>query len=695
MKIARVFFHLIFAGLISAALFAQEENSGASAAIDDYALTLAVDVEHHTLHGDASIRFRVLKDSLPQIHLTLSPSMEVRNVRDSLDKKMEVREQAPQSGSGRKEISVFIPDTLKYGTPFTIKIVYDAVCNTDPTSRSFVNEGEILLASDDTASFWPLLSKETDPSVSRAGPTLLDVTLPSSFTVIPSAAVDSANATGPERTWRLYSALSGPPYRGFLFCASREVVRIGVASADSSVELLISYAPARFDRELAEAVLRQIRDAYAYFESVTGIRPHVSSISVAIIGTDDGRVEWLTRDSVIVGRNSFAYSVFDSTLLLSGRKNRWVHELAHLFAFTTTDSTYWFNEGWASFLTTKFFLHLAGGETETQRVTRLALFSSTLDFYPSPALAQGRGSGKNEEAVFFKRGACVFLVLQYVLGEETFGAVTKKMFDRFLTQPITIPAFQELCEEMYGTSLDWFFKEWVYRSSFPELILSTEVTQTNRGNYVLKARISQRGDLFITPVDLVITGRTRSITKRMFVERQDQEFEFVLPFLPVKSELDPNYFMLRWVPRLRLLAHARTAVSFRVFDRDLVNSEREATLMLQLDPNNLSGWNNLALFSLGKSAVLKGGLPSAEEYFRRASTLDANEPTQLYSVLSLIRLGNVLEMEGKREQAVEMYKWGATLAERNPTLYDVALFEARKYLHQPFVSSDAFWYGEY
>ena len=117
--------------------------------------------------------------------------------------------------------------------------------------------------------------------------------------------------------------------------------------------------------------------------------------------------------------------------------------------------------------------------------------------------------------------------------------------------------------------------------------------------------------------------------------------------------------------------------------------------MLQLDPNNLTGWNTIALFSLGKAAVIKGEPAKAEEYFRHASALEASEPTQLYSVLSLVRLGNVLEMEGKRDEAVELYKLGAMLAERNPVFYDVALFEAQKYLQQKFISTDDFWYGEY
>jgi tetratricopeptide (TPR) repeat protein len=116
---------------------------------------------------------------------------------------------------------------------------------------------------------------------------------------------------------------------------------------------------------------------------------------------------------------------------------------------------------------------------------------------------------------------------------------------------------------------------------------------------------------------------------------------------------------------------------------------------LQLDPNNLTGWNNLALFSLGKISVLKGDLSKAEEEFRRSSALEASDPTELYSVLSLVRLGNVLEMEGKRDEAIDLYKLCVTLARRKPALYGIALFEAQKYLSKKFESSDDFWCGEY
>lgn len=695
MKICRPYLPLLFVFLISVDAAAEDESARALASIDSYTLKASIDVERHLLQGEADLRITILEDSVSQIHLMFGSSMELLSARDSLDKKMETKEHPFSDAINRKEISVFVPDTLKRGDPFFVRIAYEAVFDTVLTTTSFISGREILLAPNDSALWWPLLASTTSQLSRQVAPAIVEVTVPSGFVIVPTGLADSAQSVGLKTSGRFVYDIPRRLSAGFIVCALKDLVKSTIASADSTAQFSLYYDPSRFNQELAGAVLRQLREEFSFFAALTGVQYPRSNISVAVVGTDDGRSGWYFADNIIIGRNSFAYSLYDSTILSSVQQNKWAHQLAHFYGIAATDSTFLFDEGWASYLTAKFLLYkTAGGET-AQRQARLNIFSTTLDFYPSQTLAQGRSTGKNEEAVFSRRGSCIFLMLEYILGEESFRTVTRKLYEKFIVRPVTVLEFEQLCEEVYGSSLNWFFNEWVYQAGIPELIFSSDVTQTNRGSYLLKARISQRGDVFKTPVDLVFTGSARSLTKRVLLERQDQEFEFILPFLPTKSEIDPNYFVLRWIPRLRLLAHARTAVSFRVFDHDLANSEREAMLTLQLDPNNLTGWNNIALFALGKSAVLKGEMAKAEEYFRRASALEANEPTQIYSVLSLVRLGNVLEMEGKRDEAVEIYKLSITIGERNPALYSVALFEALKYIRVKFVSSDQFWFGEY
>ena len=695
MKVFSSYFFFLTASLVPSFVFAQEDSSRVFASIEKYSLSIEIDPEHHNIRGEAQMQVRILKDSVSRVRLTLAPSMTMLSVRDSADKKLDNAEEPSPSDMSHKEISVTISDSLKRGEFLLLKVYYKEEFDNGTSESSFISPKEFLLSPTNNDLWWPILSAATNPLPNQAAPVFLEVTFPSAFTVVSNGEPDSLHSVDSKTMQRFVYKDQMSLKSCFLLCGSTEFTKRSITGPDSSFQFSLYYNTGKFSGDFAGAVLRQLRDAYSYFSSVTSTDTTSADVRVVVVGADDGHAEWVSNNGLIVARNSYSYSPVDSLALTSVYGNAWVRGLAHFFSLAATDSTFLFDAGWSEYLTTKFFLHKPGKVGEVQQQVRLDLLSRTLDFYPAQPLAHDHRSRKNEQAVYFSKGAYVFLMLEYVIGEAAFDSVARKLYHNFRNTPVTLSAFQRFCEEAYGSPLDWFFKEWIYQTGFPELILSVEIAQTNRGNYSLKATITQRGDLFTTPVDLIFSNSVRLITKRVFVERQDQEFKFILPFLPTKSELDPNYYLLRWVPRLRLLAHARTSVSFRVFDRDIVSSEREANIMLQLDPNNITGWNNIARFSLGKAAVIKGDLAKAEEYFRRASALEASEPTQLYSVLSVVRLGNVLEMEGKRDEAVELYKLAITLAERNPPLYGTALFEAQKYLQQKFISSDDFWYGEY
>ncbi len=694
MKIRRLHVLILLACAVPCLARSQEDSSRSSVIVDRYVVKIAPDVDAHILRGEAQILLRVLRDSVGQVSILLGPHSSLASVRDSLDKKVENKEQAMSGEVDRKEISIPVPDTVKRGDSLSFRILFETMYDTATTLPSFIGGREMLLASCGQPPWWPVVSAPANPATHQYAPVSLQATLPASFLVLSNGVVDSLRSDGAHTTWSVTYPKPMPLTSCFLFLASNTLTKRNIARTDSTGDFSLYYSPGRFHGELAKSALAQIRDAYAFFAALTGHGQGHPDVQMVVLGTDDGHAGWSTIDDIILGRNSYAFSSFDSILLSSANKSPWVRQLARSFEISCPDSTLWFSDGLANYLTAKYFLSKAGHDGEDQQRARLNLLSSTLDFYPSRPLSHGKSSTKNGQAVASSRGAYVFLMIEYIIGTEIFEGVLKKMYGKF-AEGITIPEFQRLCEEEYGSRLDWFFREWVYRSGFPEILLSTDIKLTVRGSYSVKATITQRGDLFTTPVDLVFSSKTRSMTKRVFVDSQEQEFEFVLPFLPSKSELDPDYFLLRWVPRLRLLAHARTAVSLRVFDHNLDESEREAALTLQLDPNNLTGWTNLALFSLGKAAVIKGDLTKAEEYFRRAWALETSEPTQLFSVLSLVRLGNVLEMEGRRGEAVELYKLSVTLGDRNPALFAPALMEAQKYLHEKFVSSEDLWYAEY
>jgi tetratricopeptide (TPR) repeat protein len=681
---------------------AVSDTSSASAEIKQYSLQLSISDKQHSFSAEAQMWIRLLKDSLTTLHFSFNKILDFDSARDSTGTKFS--KQITKLEDGTSDVAVSVPDTLHRGDSLFLRLRYDAEIDSPMTASAFITDGNIILPSNCDALWWPVLSPEMNLSEQKTFITLTAV-LPSSYSVVSSGECDTSHSPDGMVEWRFRHAHEMPLKSAFLLCASKEFVEKSFVSADSSVHISLYFSPALFNTKLAGYLMRQLGTAADFFSLLTLRPPQHSHFRFVAIGNEVSAYgamaynakrngEGFSNGGTFVMKNSPAFAVDDSSSLQLSADNMWVHNLAHAFNPVSSDSTYWFSEGWASYLSARFFLDKID-TTELQRQhERLRLMAGALDFYPTYPLAALR-QHKNETAVYSRKGAYVFLMLEYLLGKELFDDVIHKMYTDYRTAPITISEFQKLCEDVYGTPLDWFFNEWVYRTGFPEFVFSSDTALTARGSYSVKAHIFQRGDVFVMPADVVMTTAMQTITKRVFLQRQDQGFEFIIPEKPLKVDLDPDYKILRWIPRLRLVAHARTSESYRVFDHDLVNSEREALLTLQLDPNNLTGSNPLALFSLGKIAMLRNDLVKAEAYFRQASLLESAEPAHYIPLLSLVRLGNVLEMEGRREESLQLYQQALSAAELSPVEEKITILEAKKYLQEKFISSEEFWYGKY
>jgi hypothetical protein len=187
----------------------------------------------------------------------------------------------------------------------------------------------------------------------------------------------------------------------------------------------------------------------------------------------------------------------------------------------------------------------------------------------------------------------------------------------------------------------------------------------------------------------------RIIQKQIIASQQQQEFSFVFPTPPDRVELDPEYYILRWLLEIRILAHARSAQLFLSINRDVTTSEREALYTIQLDPNNSTGSIPFAFYTLGKIAVLKNDLEKGKEYFLKAMPLSGTRETEPYKLWSLIRYANIIEMEGKRDDAVVLLQRAIVEGGKDPLIFERTIIEAEKYLREHFVSSDDVWFGAY
>ncbi len=660
--------------------------------ISHYSLKVQFNEKRGKFQAEAKVWITALEENLTNVVFTFPPNIEFNRAYDSNDDRLS-RERFPsQRGKQFQDISIELPQAIAKLDSVFLRLTFEGMLDTNSFSMLFLNENEFLLPHNAQYSWLPILSTRSNVSIEQSSRIDVEISLSPEFIVVRNADVDTTIADE-KKVWKF----SYPPHTNFStafsICGSKNFIQKKTYNTDSSFAAAFYFSPQRVNTLFIDSLQTMLQTARAFFSNITKQKKNI--LRFAFIGSNYSPDELLRAEQLIIFGNSPAFSVYDTLAFQQSTRNEWLNELARIFCPQVVDSTAWFEEGFAGYLASRFILEKFSREPERRRHERFDVMSRALDFFPSAPIALGSRGKEHEKNILSYKGRYIFLMLEYLLGKENFDAALQAMFRYAETKIITIGAFKEMCEVQYGSSLDWFFNQWLYSSAIPEFALETEIQKTNRGLFSVKAIITQRGDLFAMPLNIVFSFNGRKQLKRIFVDKQQQEFLFSYSTAPNSVELDPEYLVLRWLVELRIYAHAQTSMMFRVYNRDLENSVKEAELTLQLDPNNNTGTNSLAYFSLGKAAIIRNEIEKGQEYFLKAMEQNAVEEILLYPLMSLIRYANTLEMQNNRNEALNLYKRALNEAYKNPLLYAPVISEAEKYLRENFIYTNEFWYGKY
>lgn len=64
----------------------------------------------------------------------------------------------------------------------------------------------------------------------------------------------------------------------------------------------------------------------------------------------------------------------------------------------------------------------------------------------------------------YTKGSFFYDMLKYVVGEETFEKICHEYFNRWAFKHVNEERFKEVCEDVSGTDLDWFFEQWLHNT---------------------------------------------------------------------------------------------------------------------------------------------------------------------------------------------------------------------------------------
>jgi len=232
------------------------------------------------------------------------------------------------------------------------------------------------------------------------------------------------------------------------------------------------------------------------------------------------------------------------------------HELAHQWfgdmITCRTWSDLWLNEGFAEYAAGLYF----------ERKYGTAAFRSYLD--PLMQIAQsakgmlGLPDTTNPSALFnfslmYAKGAAVLHMLRHVLGDSLFfKAIHAYANDTTLMySTATTEDFQNICETVSNTDLDYFFQEWVYGANTPTYVFSWDWNSVGDSS-MLTIGIQQPSGrtnpaFFTMPLDVRISTGTWDTTVSVFNNALVQTFRIPFNKKPLSVTLDPDGWTLKRV----------------------------------------------------------------------------------------------------------------------------------------------------
>jgi hypothetical protein len=129
----------------------------------------------------------------------------------------------------------------------------------------------------------------------------------------------------------------------------------------------------------------------------------------------------------------------------------------------------------------------------------------------------------------YYKAASVYMVLQYMLGDDKFDLFFSRLFEKWKFKHPYLSDVQKIAEELYGSSLDWFFRQWfttTWRLDYAlNSVKSKKTSVGGKPGYNTTFSI-KNNESCISPLDLVLyysrdISDTINISHTVWLDGQD------------------------------------------------------------------------------------------------------------------------------------------------------------------------------
>jgi aminopeptidase N len=239
------------------------------------------------------------------------------------------------------------------------------------------------------------------------------------------------------------------------------------------------------------------------------------------------------------------------------------HELAHHWwgdwVTMKTWNDIWLNEGFATYAEVLFdeFYHDVSPANFMLEMDDGKVFGRL----GGTVYAEDTSDPFDDTLAIYDKGAWVLHMLRRVMGDEKFFAALKDYGRRFASANASTEDFQQVCEQHYGSSLEWFFQQWIYAPGRPSYKVSFELGQPDPdgSSYDVTVTIKQKqthqipgraASVYIMPLDIRFYYEDGSVdfqSRTIWNDSRKQSFKLKAFGKPVRVALDEDNWVLKKV----------------------------------------------------------------------------------------------------------------------------------------------------
>jgi tetratricopeptide (TPR) repeat protein len=262
------------------------------------------------------------------------------------------------------------------------------------------------------------------------------------------------------------------------------------------------------------------------------------------------------------------------------------------------------------------------------------------------------------------------------MGDEKFDNTMRGFVLKYSLRSAGEEDFRKEAEEHQGSSLVWFFSQWLDSTGAPEFKTKYTVYRlgSNKG-FRTVGEITQDLDLFRMPVTLRIDTDGKTEERTIDVSGTNSPFTVETFGRPRRIVIDPDDHVLKNSPDIRL----RTALlrgQQMVQTGELTEALKEFASALEANKNS-----SLAHYRIAEVFFQQRNYQAAANAYRESINGDGDP--RWTEVWSHVQLGKIFDVTGQRERATNEYRHALETNDNTEGAQD----EARKYLKQPYEKS--------